>query len=749
MPIAVRRAGLALALTLSTSIVVTRPLAVQAAGGPLAPPAAPAVAAGRPDSSRAESAAAESTATAGAARLGLPSDSAAAVSLPATRWALALSGGMARGFAHAGAIRALEEAHTRPDLVVGTSMGGVMGALYSAGFSPDSVRAILKRIPWDMVFGGRPNAYQWRSAWPRPWFELTVGGGHWLRIPPAVVDNSVINQVLIELFLDADAFAQGDFDRLPIPFRAVGTDVRTGRWVLLEQGSLARACRITAGVPLLFPAVAAGDALLVDGGMSSNLPIQPARTAGATRVLAVDVAIPTPELDESSSGIAVFLQLFDILNKRGQEDTISVAAGDTLVWMKLPDVSPGDFVSGPRIMDVGYAEGGEAVRSWAERSGLPRTSAPLEPPKPVLSPLSRRVEWQGRGPVRRARVATQVLGKLPEGEFRPPQLVPALRRLSRSGLFESAWPTLTDRGDSTVLSFEVRERPALMVGPAFSLENDEGSSMHLGATWRPDASPLPSLVKAGWGLRPLGWNVHGSLEPYALEHGNAGWFLRGDYHEMRQRVFEDGEVTRYLRTHRMELFTGGQLALSDRQVLQGGVGYAHLARPSPATDGAILALRSQSLASGERTLDAEWLLGADGYKRLEVNANVDIGYRIFTLTPGLRFGAVEGEAPPDALVGLGGPHSLSGLFREEWLGTQMFAVSLEFAVEAGRQLRAYVALQSGTVNEPVSGAELGPGAVTGAALGAELGLPFGPLQLEWGANTAGRRRVDVSLGVRF
>jgi hypothetical protein len=288
-----------------------------------------------------------------------------------------------------------------------------------------------------------------------------------------------------------------------------------------------------------------------------------------------------------------------------------------------------------------------------------------------------------------------------------------------------------------------------MVGPAFTLDNDEGSSVHLGATWRPVTGPWPSFGKFGYGLRPLGWNVHGSLEPYALDQGNAGWFLRGRYHEMRQRIFEDGEVARYLRTHRLEFFAGGQLSLSNIQVLQAGAGYVRLSRPSPATDGVLLALRSQSLARGERTLDAEWLPGTDGYRRFEVNANVEIGYGVFVLTPGVRAGAVAGDTPPDVLVGLGGPHSMSGLYRDEWLGNEMLQGSLELAIEAGRQARAYVGVQSGGVTDPVSGAELGPGALTGLALGASLNLPMGPLELEWGLNTAGRRRVDVQLGMRF
>ena len=70
--------------------------------------------------------------------------------------------------------------------------------------------------------------------------------------------------------------------------------------------------------------------------------------------------------------------------------------------------------------------------------------------------------------------------------------------------------------------------------------------------------PFPSLVKAGWGVRSLGWNAHASVEPYSLDYGSAGWFARGRYHEMRERVFDGGEVKGYLRTHRFEVFGGGR-----------------------------------------------------------------------------------------------------------------------------------------------------------------------------------------------
>jgi hypothetical protein len=256
-------------------------------------------------------------------------------------------------------------------------------------------------------------------------------------------------------------------------------------------------------------------------------------------------------------------------------------------------------------------------------------------------------------------------------------------------------------------------------------------------------------VKAGYGLRALGWNLHASVDPYSLDYGSKGWFARGRYHEMRERVFDGGEVKGYLRTHRFEIFGGGQVSLLQRQVVQAGLGVARISRPSPPTDGFILAARSQSLGGGERSVDAEWMPGDSGYARVQFAFDVDLRWRSFVLTPGLRWGAVSGQAPPDALVGLGGPHSLSGLQHKEWLGREAGALSLEFGVEVGRQARLYLAGQSGVVNDPVSGFDLGPDLVSGLGLGAELQLPMGKVMIESGASSAGRRRLDFFLGTRF
>jgi predicted acylesterase/phospholipase RssA len=649
-------------------------------------------------------------------------------------WALVLSGGVARGFAHGGIVQALEEQGARPDLVVGCSMGALIGAMYASGFSADSMRSILRDMPWQALFGSG-EGYRWRTTWPRSWIELVSGGSGTLSIPAAYFDNTYLNHVLVELFLSADARAQGDFDRLRIPFRAVGTDLRTRQWVMLDHGSLARACRISSGIPFVFPPVAEGSALLVDGGLSSNLPISAARAAGAQRVLAVDVALPYPSF-------------LDLLDKLAPGDTISAAAGDTLVWLKIPRAGAADFAGAEMIMAAGYEEGGAAVRSWVRRSGLDRTMEPLVPPTSTLPPLSSQIEFHGRGTVRRPLAARRALGPLPTGPFQPDELRPALRRLSQSGQFESAWPVFRTQGDSTVLGFDVREHPILSLGTALALNNDDGWRVHLGLTYRPTESILPSVVKAGIAWRDLGWMVHGRIEPQPLDYGGTGWILTGSYQELDTRIFIDGNETARSGTNRGEALLGLQVPLGRQYEMITGAGYGRT-RHSADWDGVLLALRAQGKGMEERFVDAEVGTGDNGYAR--VVAHLEYGVRRWglKLTPSVHAAAVDGTPAADALVGLGGPHSLSGFRHDEWLGERAYAGSLELAYEPSRQLRIYTEGQIGRVEDALSDADLGDEAVVGFGIGAEANLPIGPLRLEYGFNSAHHDRFDVVLGTRF
>ena len=680
-----------------------------------------------------------------------PSDSSmVAIASPeaalSAHWALVLSGGVARGFGHVGAIRALEDEGLRPDLVVGSSMGGLVGALYACGYSSHEIQTIARDIDWSGIFGPRTDAYGWRSP-PRPrvWIKLVGFHSGW-RFPSGLLDDSELNFTLMRMFLDSDAACAGEFDLLPIRFRTVATDLATARWVLLTRGSVARAVRATISMPLLFTPMSDGEHLLLDGGMSANMPLDAARIAGADRLLAVDVALPVPKLDEQTSGVVVALQLFDMLNKRGQRDTLT--SRDTYVWLKLPGISATGFAATDTIIERSYREARGPIHRFAIAAGLPRAKTPLTRAVPMLPRLAQSIEWRG-GVVARGRAARAVMGRLPEGPFLPHELVPALDRLQRSGLFESQWPTLEVRGDSTVLALEVREQPAQELGLAAAVGTDEGARVLAGLALRPVSGPLPALVRVDGVLRQFSWAVNVSGEPYALDRGGRGWFVRGTQRGTRPRVFADGERIGLLTSNRSEAMLGGQVGLLHRQVLQLGAGWGHVTGPGDAWSGALVAFRTEGQGAAHRLIEGDWAPGADGYSRVNAWFDIDIKRGSYVVRPGARAGGASGRAPADALVGLGGPPTLTGLSLDEWLGHRMLAGELRVVREFSSVFSLYLVGQVGTVEGLVSGADLGTGSRAGFGAGGEVATPFGPLRLDWGRTDGGRQRFDLMLGDRF
>ena len=613
-----------------------------------------------------------------------------------THWALVLSGGVARGFGHVGAIRALEDEGLRPDLVVGSSMGGLVGALYACGYSSREIESIAHDIDWNAIFGPRTDAYGWRSP-PRPrvWIKLVGFHSGW-RFPSGLIDDAELDFTLVRMFLDSDAASGGDFDRLPIRFRTVGTDLGTARWVLLSRGGIARAVRTTVSLPLLFTPMPVGEHLLLDGGMSANLPLDAARVAGADRLLAVDVAIPVPRLDEHTSGVVVALQLFDMLNKRGQRDTLT--SRDTYVWLKMPGVSATDFADPGSIIEHGYQEAKAPIRQFAMRSGLPRADAPLHRPAPLLPRLAPAIEWRGDS-VLHVRAARAVMGRLPEGPFHPQDLLPALDRLHRSGLFESQWPAFEVRGDSTVLALDVREQPAQELSMAAAIGSDEGARVLAGLAFRPVTGPLPALVRIDGVLRQFSWAVNVSGEPYALERGSMGWFARGTLRGSGVRVFEVGQRTGLLTSDRTEGMLGRQLALLPGQILQLGAGWGRVTGSGNTWSGALLALRTEGRGAAHRLIEGDWAPGPGGYTRASAWFDFDLLKRgNFIVRPSVRAGGASSRAPNDALVGLGGPPTLAGLSLDEWLGHRMVSGELRVIREFTSIFSLYVSGQEGLRN---------------------------------------------------
>jgi NTE family protein len=209
--------------------------------------------------------------------------------------AVVLSGGGAHGLAHIGVLEVLDSLGVRPTLVVGTSMGAVIGALYASGMSGRQIDSVVRQLPLEELFRRSPSMTFVNSgdlAAPIVTFTpafVVEQLGTTVRLQSPAARERQINALLDGVLLGPNLAAAGDFSRLPIPFVAVATDIRTRAPVLLDRGDLAQAVRASAAIPVVFAPVALDEQMLIDGGLSANVPVGVARARGAQRMIVSDV----------------------------------------------------------------------------------------------------------------------------------------------------------------------------------------------------------------------------------------------------------------------------------------------------------------------------------------------------------------------------------------------------------------------------------------------------------------------------
>jgi NTE family protein len=273
------------------------------------------------------------------------------------RIGLALSGGGARGAAHVGVLRALERMRVPVDYIAGASMGAVIGGLYAGGLSADEIEDALDAIDWESVFDDTPPRAQLSFRRKRDDDQFLVKAKPGLKdgeiqFPAGAVQGQKLDLILKRLTLRAAAIE--DFDALPIPFRAVATDIVSGDPVVLGGGELSRAMRASMSIPALFEPVEVGGRLLVDGGVSMNLPIGVVRDMGADVVIAVDVSTPLRRRDQLDSPLAILDQLTNILVQRNTGDeTHRLGPHDVLIVPDLADFSSLEFIRSGDAIGIG------------------------------------------------------------------------------------------------------------------------------------------------------------------------------------------------------------------------------------------------------------------------------------------------------------------------------------------------------------------------------------------------------------
>ena len=301
---------------------------------------------------------------------------------------LVLSGGGARGGAHVGVIRVLEELNVPVDYVAGTSMGAVVGGLYAAGLSADELEEVVRTSDWNVLLRDRPPRAQ-RSFRRKSDdlsflvdFDLGVDSTG-LLLPGGLVQGQKMDLALRRLTLPVATI--DDFDALPIPFRSVATDIGSGEMVVFDSGDLVVAMHASMAVPGIFKPEQVGGRLLVDGGISSNLPIEIMREMGPDVIIAVDLGFPLQPQEQLGSALAITSQMITILiNSRAADQLRLLGDEDIHITPDLGELGSQEFDRLAEAMEIGRRDAARHAQ------GLARLSIPDEAYRAYRAEIARR-----------------------------------------------------------------------------------------------------------------------------------------------------------------------------------------------------------------------------------------------------------------------------------------------------------------------------------------------------------------------
>jgi NTE family protein len=382
------------------------------------------------------------------------------------RICLVLSGGGARGMAHIGVLKILEDLKIPVDCIAGTSMGAIVGGLYASGMTARQIDATMRSLDWQEAFRDAPPrrdlAFRRKQDDRNFLVRLPLGlKHHTILLPKGFIQGQKLQETLRQLTLPFSNST--DFDLLPTPFRAVATDLETGNAVLMDKGDLAIAMRASMSAPGVFAPVELNGRLLVDGGLAENLPINVARAMHADILIVSDVSFPLQPRDALDSALSISNQMIAILvRKDSDRQRASLTAQDILIEPNLGTATATDFTTPGAII-----AGGEN----AARAAIPKLSAYAVGDAAYRDYLARRATREpGLPPIKFVRVDEQskryektIMAEMQPLLGKPLDLDQVGKRITELyglGNFETLDYTLVDQGEGAgeESGLEVRAR---------------------------------------------------------------------------------------------------------------------------------------------------------------------------------------------------------------------------------------------------------------------------------------------------
>ncbi|HEU5153872.1 MAG TPA: patatin-like phospholipase family protein [Gemmatimonadales bacterium] len=654
-------------------------------------------------------------------------------------FALVLSGGGAKGLAHIGVIEVLDSLGLRPSLVVGTSMGSIVGALYSSGYHGHAIDSLARALLIQDVFRrDLPRGPRAIGA-EQPLLMWEQGKGRFEFRQPAVQEVA-LNSKLNAALLRGNLMARGDFDSLAIPFRAVATDLTNRKAVVLRSGDLAHAVRASMSIPLVFHPQTIDSVVLGDGGLVANIPVGAARSEGAKRLVISDVGWHEGDSVNLASPLVLIDQLVGFLFS---QETDSLHAQDRLIVPEVQEFAVLDFSE--TKMDSLITLGYQAAAKALDGMGCDSPEPPAQAASLRQFKLAR-VATENATPVEKAALEKR-LGLSEGARVSVYDLRRGLQDLSNLDNFEEVWLNPSGHEDSLSLNLVIRPAPPRLAALGIDYDSDIGGRAWVGLLDR--GATIPGVEgSAVVNLDELRQGVTAALRPAVVGNRLVRPVFSAKIWGESVRLYDStGVLQASVRDREARGFLGLEHEFGSRGVLGlGGTGYVGDADvPEPSGVGLEMYFNSgpryrPSGAFGEFT----W---TSGYTRLHLEAKQRFKVGALNLIPEMQYG-IGDALPPHLTLMLGGYEGFPGFH----IGERRDECVLMFRLTAYEKLIGPFSLRlqgaAGQVSEPDGGLPQGNW-LGGARIGLGLDTPIGDVRVEYGRNTEDRDQFFVRIGQRY